>query len=403
MRFTQCAIGPRGGGALRSPLAVGHGPRKEMMTTQSGEGANILVVDDTVENLRLLSSMLGARGYEIRPVTSGRLALQAVERDPPDLVLLDINMPEMNGYEVCTRLKERAEHRDIPVIFLTALDAVADKVKAFEVGGIDYITKPFQLEEVQARVNTHVALRRAAKQISESYERLQALEKLRDDLVHMVVHDMRSPLMVMLGHLDLLRQSAEHKLDQEALGDLRIVAGAARALGQMANDLLDVSRLEEQKLPLQLAPHDLVEMAENVRASLGTLERGRSVDLRAQGALVVRCDGALVRRVIENLVMNAVKHTPAGCGLCVSVGANAQRARIEVADEGPGVPVEARQKIFEKFETVAARAQRKYHSAGLGLAFCKLAVEAHGGAIGVEPRAPRGSVFWFELPLENPK
>src|SRR3954470_1077963 len=153
-------------------------------------GGSILVVDDTVENLRLLASLLGEQGFEVRPVTSGKQALQAAAHDPPDLILLDITMPEMDGYETCERLKQLDAVRDVPVIFLTALGEIGDKVRAFEVGGADYVTKPFRIEEILARIRVHLALRRAQLELARNYERLGALERLRDDLVHMVVHDM---------------------------------------------------------------------------------------------------------------------------------------------------------------------------------------------------------------------
>jgi two-component system, sensor histidine kinase and response regulator len=368
------------------------------MSTKTPSLPNILVVDDTAENLRLLASMLGAQGYEVRPVTNGRQALQAVERDPPDLVLLDINMPEMNGYEVCAALKARERSRDVPVIFLTALGDVSDKVRAFEVGGVDYVTKPFQVEEVLARVRTHVALRHARRDLEQSYTRLRELEKLRDDLVHMVVHDMRSPLMVMLGHLQLLRESSKAVLG-ENISDLEAAAQSARALTRLASDLLDVSRLEDGKLPLDRAPHDVGALAAEVGRSLGVLDRERTIELEIGPLPPVNCDAGIVRRVLENLIGNAVKHTPAGARVKIAVGAGRRCARIRVIDAGPGVPPEARTRVFDKFETLAARKDQRYHSAGLGLAFCKLAVEAHGGRIGIESAEPNGSIFWFELPL----
>ncbi len=373
------------------------------MTLQASSKPNILIVDDTVENLRVLSAMLGEHGYEARSVTSGRLALQAVERDLPDLILLDINMPHMSGFEVCAELQARPELKDIPVIFLTALSDVADKVKAFGVGGRDYITKPFQLEEVHARVKTHVALRRAQLDLSLSFERLASLEKLRDDLVHMVVHDMRSPLTVLAGHLQLLRDSALARLSEEEMEDLSAAERATDVVKHMANELLDVSRLEEGKLPLRREEHNLAALAVAVVKSLGHLAQERVIDLDVQVAATVPYDAGLVHRVLENLLSNALKHTPSGEKLRVSVAADAQRVRVEVADSGPGVPTEARQRIFEKFTTLERATPTTQHSAGLGLAFCKLAVEAHGGAIGVEPGLPRGSIFWFELPLQKPQ
>ncbi len=359
---------------------------------------SILVVDDTVENLRLLGDMLVQRGYEVRPVTSGRQAIQAAEHAPPDLILLDVNMPGMNGYEACERLKAIEKLRDIPVIFLTALSDTADKLKAFSAGGEDYITKPYQVDEVLARIRVHLALRKARLELSAQYERLQALERARDDLVHMVVHDMRSPLSVLLAHLEFLREDLGKALQGDSADSLHAATTAAKALVRMSNDLLDVSRLEEGKLPLTRTPSDLAQIASAIRDALGTLDRERAISVTFPGPVEAVCDGGVVHRVFENLVNNAVKHTPAGGAIAISVAMIGERARVEVRDEGPGVPVEARTMIFEKFGTVAARKEGAFHSAGLGLAFCKLAVEAHGGAIGVQDAEPRGSVFWFELP-----
>ncbi|HEX3853203.1 MAG TPA: response regulator [Polyangiaceae bacterium] len=359
--------------------------------------ANVLVVDDTPDNLRLLTGILEELGYEVRPATSGAHALQAAEHAPPDLVLLDVTMPEMNGYEVCVRLKASAKLKDIPVIFLTALTDIADKVKAFEVGGVDYITKPFHIAEVQARVRTHLALRIANLELIRSYAKLQELEQLREDLVHMVIHDMRSPLTVLGGHLGFLKDECD-KLSPDAAGDLEAALHSAQVIARMANDLLDVSRLEEGKLPLRLADVDLGELAQAVKTSLRGFERGRAIELNVASRTIIACDAAIVHRILENLVNNAIKHTPAGSAIQISLLDRSDCARIAVSDRGPGVPLEARAKIFEKFGAAAARREAGYHSAGLGLAFCKLAVEAHGGAIGVESVEPSGSTFWFELP-----
>jgi two-component system, sensor histidine kinase and response regulator len=367
------------------------------MTEAPHSPASVLVVDDTIENLRLLSNMLTGRGYEVRPVTNGRQALQAAERDPPDLVLLDISMPDMDGYEVCRRLKTQELSKDLPVIFLTALTDTADKVRAFEAGGVDYVTKPFQIEEVLARVKTHVALRRAQLALTESYKRLRELERLRDDLVHMVVHDMRSPLQALQIYLELLQRSAG-ALSQGGREDLDAAVESAGVLSRMANDVLDVSRLEQGGMPLERAMWNLTRMAEDVCAALRSMDREREIELDSPARVEAFCDGTLVRRIMENLVGNAIKHTPAGTPLRIGITLGHGRARVAVHDRGPGVPAEARDKIFDKFGTVEIRHSRIYHSAGLGLAFCKLATEAHGGTIGVDPGVPTGSTFWFELP-----
>ena len=358
---------------------------------------SVLVVDDTIDNLRLLSDILDHRGYEVRAVTSGAQALLAAAADPPDLLLLDITMPDMDGYEVCRRLKAQPASRDVPVIFLTALNETADKVKGFDIGGVDYVTKPFQVEEVLARVQTHVALRQAQVALAESNTHLRALEQLRDDMVQMIVHDMRSPLTALLLRLRFLG-SPPATLSEQQAEDLRAAIQSAQALTRMTDDLLDVSRLEEGRMPVERSVWDLTRMARDVCAALAAMDRDRSIDVESTAAIEATCDGGLVRRIIENLVSNGIRHTPAGSRLRVSIASADGRVRVAVHDEGDGVPQEARARIFEKFGTLETRHERIYPSFGVGLAFCKLAVEAQGGTIGLDSREPIGSTFWFELP-----
>ena len=364
---------------------------------QDARVASVLVVEDTIESLRLLSDLLDEQGYEVRAVTNGRQALQAVEHDPPDLILLDINMPELDGYEVCRRLRASERSKDVPVIFITALTDTAEMVRAFDTGGVDYVTKPFQVEEVLARVRTHLALRRAQTELADSYARLRDLEHLRDDLVHMVIHDLRSPMTALLMELRFVKRSAA-ALSEDNREALQSALEAAEAINRMTNDVLDVSRLEACKMPVERAVWDLIQMARDVRSVLGTIDPKRPIDIESARAVEVTCDGALVRRVMENLVSNGIRYTPAGSRLRISIASAGGRVRVAVHDQGPGVPPEAREKIFEKFGTVAARQKSTYHSVGLGLAFCKLAIEAQGGTIGLDPGVPAGSTFWFELP-----
>ncbi len=370
------------------------------MTADSARKANILIVDDTIQNLQLLTSMLERRGYEARPVPNGKLALQAVDNDPPDLILLDINMPQMNGYEVCRRLKAQDVSKDIPVIFISALNETVDKVIAFEMGGVDYVTKPFQLEEVIARVETHLALRRAQLELKQSYSKLRELEQLRDNLVQMIVHDMRSPLAAVLASICFLKEDLEGQISSESMNDMDAILAGGERLNRMANDLLDVSRLEEDRMPLERADCDLAGLVKGVVEDVKSIESDRVIHVDASGAVPIACDEKLVRRTVENLLSNGRKHTPSGRTLWVSVSKQKDGARITVRDEGAGIPEEFREKIFEKFGTLDARNQEKYHAIGLGLAFCKLAVEAHGGKIGVDSEGGTGSTFWFTLPSQ---
>ena len=152
-------------------------------------------------------------------------------------------------------------------------------------------------------------------------------------------------------------------------------------------------------MPIERAACDLARMAAEVRTTLGAMDRERQIDVESAGAVEATCDGAIIRRVMENFVSNAINHTPAGSRVCISVAGRDGRARVEVRDEGRGLPPGARERIFEKFVTIKNRHERTYHSTGLGLTFCKLAIEAHSGTIGVDPRVPTGSTFWFELPV----
>lgn len=361
------------------------------MTETTSKGI-VLIVDDTVENLRLLASMLEKCGYDARPVTSGKDALEAMSYDIPDLVLLDVAMPEMDGFEVCLRIKAKPEWHDVPVIFLTALTQVEDRVTGFSVGGVDYVTKPFHVDEVTARVASQIALRRARQDLASSLVELQALEKLRDELAQMIVHDMRGLLNVVIANLDMARRALTGQVGE----DVSDALNAAHAVNRMANTVLDVSRLEEGKMPVHREPTNLTALAEETARIFGAVDRTRTIRCVAPGPVLANCDADLVRRVFENLVGNAVKHTPAGGTVTIDVKPADNGVRVSVQDDGRGVPDEIRATLFEKF--AAARKESKQHSAGLGLAFCKLAVEAHGGAITVAPGEPKGSVFSFTIP-----
>jgi len=359
--------------------------------------ASVLIVEDTIDTLRLLSDLLSEQGYDVRAVTNGRQAIQAVERDPPDLILLDIGLPEVDGYEVCRHLMASERSQDVPVIFITAMTDTVDKVRAFETGGVDYVTKPFQVEEVLARVKAHVALRRARAELADSFTRLRTLEHLRDEMVRMVIHDMRSPLASLLMDLRFLAGSAK-ALSEDGQAALQSALKAVREMTAMASDVLDVSRLEAGSMPIERAMWDLTRMAREVCSVLETAGIERAVDVESAGAAEVTCDGALVRRVMENFVGNGIRYSPASTRVRISIASGNGVVRVAVHDQGAGVAPEDREKIFEKFGTLEDRRESSYHSVGLSLPFCKLAIEAHGGTIGVDSGVPAGCTFWFELP-----
>ena len=364
---------------------------------------NIILVDDTPANLQLLTGMLKERGYKVRPVPSGKLALQAAQNDPPDLILLDIMMPEMDGYEVCERLKADDKLKEIPVIFISALNETMDKVRAFGVGGVDYVTKPFQFEEVNARVSTHLELQGQRRKLRENLEQLRRLEEMRDNLVHMIVHDLRSPLTGISGFLDLALALEKETLTEDGLDYLQTAKRSTTAVINMVSAVLDVSKMEAGEMKLHLAECDLVGIAADLMSDMESLKEAREMNLDAPPVPVtVVADKDLILRVIQNLLGNALKFTSSDGWIRLDIRPDENRVCVKVRDNGPGIPAEYQDRIFEKFGQVEARAHRQKFSTGLGLTFCKLAVEAHGGSIGVESEVGKGSTFWFALPKEGP-
>ncbi len=359
---------------------------------------DILIVDDFPENLSLLSSMLKREGYPVRPATSGKLAIEAALSAPPDLVLLDIKMPDLDGFAVCARFKAEASLKDIPVIFISALSETSDKLAAFEAGGVDYITKPFEEREVRARVRAHLELRQQREQLRENLLRLQALETLRDNLTHMLVHDMRAPLMAMDGHLELLAMFEAKTLSAEGKSYLAQARAGSARLNRMISEMLAVSQLEAGQLKPALKSVDLRELVRKTIREAEGLRADKTIRFVSPSKpLPLAADEELIGRVVENLLANALKYGAEAGKVIVRLIATDQQVRVEVTDDGVGIAAEEQARFFEKFGQVEGNPRRR--GAGLGLAFCKLAVEAHGGRIGVISQPGKGSTFWFTLEL----
>lgn len=356
---------------------------------------SILVVDDTPANLQLLTGMLKARGYRVKPAPNGELALRGARAAPPDLILLDITMPGMDGFEVCARLKADERLRDIPVLFISALHDTDDKVRAFQAGGVDYVTKPFQLEEVEARVRTHLEIRRQKRELDANFAKLRELETMRDSLIHMIAHDMKSPLTVIQLALELIAPSIK-EADPESATTLRDARVSATTIVEMIEQMLDISRMEAGAMVLKLAPGDVGQTVSRAVESQRVLAGHRGLTFAATGAVVADFDANLLRRVIGNLVGNAIKFTEADGEIRVSAVCKDGFARVEVADNGRGISPEHHAKIFEKFGQVEGHGART--GTGLGLTFARMAIEAHGGKIGVVSAPGKGSTFWFTLP-----
>ena len=365
----------------------------------------IMVVDDTPDNLHLLKQMLQACGFEVLVHPDGAMAVRAAERNPPDLILLDIDMPSLDGYEVCRLLKALPSTRAIPVIFLSALNTTEDRVRAFREGGEDFIPKPFQFEEVKARVDAHIEIHRHRKELEAknraleaSYRELRAVESMRDTLVHMVVHDMRNLLQGATASLDVLRAMTGDQLQSRGATMVEHVSCSTFLLTEMVTTVLEVNKMEAGALELHEVRSDLRSVASAfLTPMMNNQEEGVLRIEVPETPLIAKCDPTLIGRSILNLVANSLKftrHRPGAVRFTLS--AEGTGARVEVTDTGPGVPPEYRERVFDKFFQGSVSGVR--YSTGLGLAFAKMAVEAHGGQIGVLSEVGKGSTFWFTLP-----
>jgi signal transduction histidine kinase len=374
--------------------------------------AFLLVVDDIEDNRKVLSRRLERQGYAVATAENGREALERLRAETFDLVLLDIMMPEMDGYKVLQRLQADEALRHIPVIMISALSELDSVVRCIEMGAEDYLPKPFNPTLLKARIGACLEKKRARdrethlfEQLEVNYQRLQELEKSRDDLTHMIIHDLRTPLnSVMMGMQALEEVGDLNEAQQEMLG---ITMKGGRNLVEIINDLLDISKMEGGALQLErreIEPAALIKAALEQVAALATAKNLTLTTELEPGFPPVMADEAKLLRILVNLLSNALKFTPSGGTVTIAVRTdNAGPSLLfSVTDTGEGIPSEAFGRIFEKFGQVESRQGGRAMSTGLGLTFCKLAVEAHGGHIGVESVPGQGSTFRFTIPLPSP-
>jgi signal transduction histidine kinase len=366
--------------------------------------ATVLVIDDNAENRALASATLEDEGYRAVLAGGGEEGLRAFESERPDCVLLDVRMPGLDGFAVCSRIRALPGGAEVPIVFLTALRDLDtfDRVQAS--GGDDFLTKPYRPSELAMRVQAALKLRRVSSELRETYDQMR---RQRDDLMRLqlqkerltsfVVHDLKNPVNSMDLHAQVLLR--EEGLSERARRSADSIRAEARALLRLVLNLLDISKSEEGRLLVRPSVVALPALFEDLVDALRAEAESAGVRL-VQTASVrqVFADPELLRRVLENLLDNAIRHAPKGSAVRLEAIPRDGGVELRVADQGSGIAPELRDRVFDRFMQVDA-SDRPVSRAGrgLGLAFCKLAVEAHGGSVSIEDGTP-GAVFCVRLP-----
>jgi two-component system sensor histidine kinase/response regulator len=366
------------------------------------KGRRILAVDDDRINLRIISGILRNEGYEIAEAASGEQALEVYATFEPNLVLLDVMMPGIDGFATCRTLKKAYGDKCAPVIFVTAKSEADDVVMGFDAGGVDYLTKPFRPKEVVARIRTHLSNQQLVEQQKHLVDQLSKANAAKDRFLGMCAHDLRNPLSSIRGLAELMVENAIGVLTPEQKEIVQTIHGASQSMLLLVNELLDVATIEAGHLKLEKTPVSIVDIVErsvhlsnieaakkNTRIEIVKIDRDPIVDV----------DGNKIRQVVDNLINNAVKYSPRGSIVTVLIHANETVAGFAVRDSGPGIPESERHKLFKDYGTLSSIPTGGEKSTGLGLAICRKIVEAHNGTIGVESVPGRGAEFIVSLPL----
>ena len=368
------------------------------------QDVRILAVDDTQANLDVLCELLEAEGYTISVAPSGEIALQIVGRVKPDLILLDVMMPGMDGFEVCRRLKQDELTQDIPVIFITAENQTEKLVAGFEVGGVDYIAKPFQNEEVLVRVSTHLKIDRLTRELAQKNEALnQANRRIREAserksrFLANMVHELRTPMNAIIGFTRMVLNREGDRLSEKQQNNLGKVMKSADRLLDLITNLLDLSKIEAGRVDVQAEWFDLQDLIVGCCDEIQPLMKSDvRLDHDIQEVQEVHTDQRLLQQIVMNLLSNAAKFTESGM-VCTRVAQNGDEVEISVADTGVGIPAEALDTIFEEFEQVRGSDPQR-RGTGLGLSITRGFVELLGGSIDVESEVGKGTIFTVGVP-----
>lgn len=365
--------------------------------------SQILVVDDTPTNIQLVSSILGPLHYELSFSLNGKDAIEQVMNNNFDLILLDLMMPEMDGYEVCQTLKAMPKYRDIPIIFLTAKTHAESIARGFEVGGADYLTKPFHAQELVARVKTQLALKHNQDKLRFQNESLSEALALKNKLLGMAAHDLKNPLGVIQGYAELLLDCTSVQGDPDAFEMTDAIFRSSQRSLRLISDLLESTAFAMGKIELNLLMFPMSDLIAHVLHDLRPLAQQKNQTLQFDSLLpgIMQGDLNRLKQVVENLVSNAIKYSPHGSLIQIRLEQTDAFVQVVVTDQGPGFTPEDQSKLYQYFQRLSAQPTGDESSNGMGLAIVKQIVELHKGTITLETAPKEGSTFTVSLPKEH--
>ncbi len=364
------------------------------METNALEKSIILVVDDDPHNLGMIKTLLNKSGYEVRTATDGEEALERVKHFQPDLILLDVLMPGIDGFETCRRLKEIDVTKDIPVIFLTALSETTRKLTGFKVGGVDYVTKPLEYDEVLARVKAHLTIQCQKKKLVE-------LNATKDKFFSIISHDLKSPFMSLMAISNLIGESGGKFSPSELTDFGRELKKTTDNTYKLLENLLEWARLQQDRIEVNQDKNDLMAIVRNSIDLFQNMAKQKGVRLinRALPETTVVADTKMITTVMRNLISNAIKFSNEGGQIVISSQiVNDSFVEIAIADTGLGIDEDGQKKLFRIDREYQRKGTGGENGTGLGLILCKEFVERNGGKIWVESEEGKGSIFRFRLP-----
>ncbi len=356
---------------------------------------NVYLVDDVQENLQVLGNILRENGYNIALAKTGQQALKGICKMQPDLILLDISMPDMNGFEVCEQLKKNECTADIPIIFLTAKTQTEDIIEGFKVGGVDYITKPFNSEELLVRVKTHVELRKAKLQ-------LEMLNKTKDKFFSIIGHDLKAPLNTIKGFTKLLQTGLDNFDQKELEHYINKLDVSAHNTSKLLQNLLDWARTQTGAIRYNPIKSDVETLIGGTIDLFQAISEQKGIEIKYEHRglpLAVSVDKNMVQTIVRNLISNAIKFTEPGGVITVFTGQEDACLCIKVKDSGVGMSSVDCDKIFKPDIHFTRKGTNAEIGTGLGLLLCQEFVQYHDGHIGVNSTVNKGTEFTVKLPV----